>query len=546
MKEIEFNLLEEPWIRVLRRDCTVQEVSLTQALLQAQEYKDLAGELPTQDVAVLRLLLAVLHAVFGRVDAQGNPVAITNTTTAVRQWKSLWQLGRLPERPIREYLDKWHDRFWLFHPQRPFWQVPEAAIGTEYSSAKLNGELSESGNKLRLFPSYAGIGKAELSYAQAARWLLYLNGFDDTSSKPKAKGRPSPGAGWLGKLGLIQAVGKNLFETLLLNLTLLRDGESMWGAEKPCWELDAPRSAERTEISLPDNPAELLTLQSRRLLLHRENDVVMGYSLLGGDFFERTGAFCEQMTVWRPVQEKKNAPVVFAPKRHDPARQFWREFPTVFDEQPNASLPTHTPGIVRWVKLLQRPSQRCLNNKMLVGFRIAAVGYGDKDFFVTDTFSDMLSFHVSLLDELGRKWRTYITKEIGCLERLADVVGNLAKDLAMAAGSHADAPQSAKEQFYFQIDQPFRRWLLAIDPEWEEDETEESLDAWEGQARQIVRALGRQLVDAAGPAAFAGRSVKLEKKDKKAVQEIYCAAPKAYNRFLYEVNKIYRKEGGIE
>lgn len=159
MKEVEFNLLEEPWIRVLCPDCSVREVSLTQALLQAQEYTDLAGELPTQDVAVLRLLLAVLHAVFGRVDADGQPVEITNTTTAVRQWRSLWKLGKLPEKPIRDYLAKWHDRFWLFHPQRPFWQVPEAKIGTEYTSAKLNGELSESGNKLRLFPSYSGTGK---------------------------------------------------------------------------------------------------------------------------------------------------------------------------------------------------------------------------------------------------------------------------------------------------------------------------------------------------------------------------------------------------
>lgn len=72
MKEIEFNLLEEPWIRVLRPDCRVEEVSLRQVLLQAQAYSDLAGELPTQDVAVLRLLLAVLHGVFGRVNAQGN------------------------------------------------------------------------------------------------------------------------------------------------------------------------------------------------------------------------------------------------------------------------------------------------------------------------------------------------------------------------------------------------------------------------------------------------------------------------------------------
>lgn len=57
MKEIEFNLLTEPWVRVRRPDNTVQEVSLTDALLHAQDYVDLAGEMPTQNAAVLRLLL---------------------------------------------------------------------------------------------------------------------------------------------------------------------------------------------------------------------------------------------------------------------------------------------------------------------------------------------------------------------------------------------------------------------------------------------------------------------------------------------------------
>ena len=61
METMEFNLLREPWVRVRTQDCTVQEVSLTDALLHAHAYVDLAGEMPTQDAAMLRLLLAVLH-----------------------------------------------------------------------------------------------------------------------------------------------------------------------------------------------------------------------------------------------------------------------------------------------------------------------------------------------------------------------------------------------------------------------------------------------------------------------------------------------------
>ena len=172
MKEKEFNLLDEPWIRVLLPDYTVQEVSLPDVLLHAHEYLDLAGEMPAQDAAMLRLLLAVLHTVFSRVDEDGEPAPFEDPEDAVGRWDVLWGMGRFPEAPIRGYLDAWRERFWLFHPERPFWQVPEAEIGTQYSAPKLNGEISESGNKLRLFPVYAGAGKAEMAYPQAARWLL--------------------------------------------------------------------------------------------------------------------------------------------------------------------------------------------------------------------------------------------------------------------------------------------------------------------------------------------------------------------------------------
>ena len=60
----EFNLLDEPWIRVRTRDCRIKEVSLKDVFIHAHEYEDLAGETAAQDVAMLRLLLAVLHCTF--------------------------------------------------------------------------------------------------------------------------------------------------------------------------------------------------------------------------------------------------------------------------------------------------------------------------------------------------------------------------------------------------------------------------------------------------------------------------------------------------
>lgn len=248
----------------------VKELSLIDALIHAHQYRRLSGELPTQDVAVLRLLLAVLQTVVYRYDADGNEDELVETEDAYERWEEIWNEGKLPEKPIREYLAKWKECFYLYDSNRPFYQVPKAAIGTECKAAKLNGEISESSNKLRLFSNRAGKEKKFLSDSEAARWLLYLNGYDDTSAKPKQKGLPSPGTGWLGKLGLIYADGSNLFETLMLNLVVVNiSDKECWDSPKPVWEAETVKSAERTEIVVPSNQAELLTVQSRRILLKK-------------------------------------------------------------------------------------------------------------------------------------------------------------------------------------------------------------------------------------------------------------------------------------
>ena len=56
-----FNLAEEKWIRVLETDGSVKEATILDALSRASEYRGLAGETSTQDVAMLRFLMAVLY-----------------------------------------------------------------------------------------------------------------------------------------------------------------------------------------------------------------------------------------------------------------------------------------------------------------------------------------------------------------------------------------------------------------------------------------------------------------------------------------------------
>lgn len=542
MKDIEFNLLDEKWILVRKSDCTVDELSLTDALLKSHEYVELAGELPTQNVSILRLMLAVLHTVFSRYSPQGEPSPLYDSDDAADRWKELWNAGRLPEKPIRDYLASVHDRFWLFHPERPFYQTEAAKIGTEYTASKLNGAVSESGNKIRLFCGCTGVQKSELSYSEAARWLLYVNNYDDTSSKPKGKNLPSPGAGWLGKLGLITIRGNNLFETLVYNLILLnhkRNFSEVWGPECPAWEPDVPNTAERAEIPMPDNLSELYTLQSRRLWLNRDdNEKVIGYNLLGGDFFEKVDAFIEPMTVWSKVKGNERAGEKFQPRRHDSSVQMWREFSYAFETAEGS----HIPGVVLWTKYIK---QMLPKSRKLISFSIASVQYGDKDFFVNDVFSDSLTFHTDLLTEIGEHWRAKITDEIKKCDESAAALRFLAKDIELAAGSAEDTVlkravvERAREQYYYEIDLPFRNWLERIDPNWEivSEQEEQALREWHETAKRIALRIGQELVESAGTAAIVGRAVK-DKNDK----ERYYSAPDAYRYFKVKLNEIYPKE----
>ena len=224
MSEAEYNLLEEEWIPVIYDDGSYRAVSLKKAFEDAHEIRTLSGDVAPQDAVLTRLMLAVLYCVYARQNMDGDETPLMNADNACDRWYNLWSEGKFDTKEINRYLDRFHDNFYLFHPERPFFQA-NVKKGTEYTAAKLNGSLSESSNKPRLFSNVSGEYKTSMTYLEAARWLLYVNAFDDTSSKPTVRGQdmPSPGAGWVGKLGFIMVVGRNLFETLMLNLVLTDD-----------------------------------------------------------------------------------------------------------------------------------------------------------------------------------------------------------------------------------------------------------------------------------------------------------------------------------
>ena len=537
MNEIEFNLIDEPWIRVTDSECKMVEVSLKDVILNAHRYKSLSGELPTQDIALMRLILAVLHTVYSRVDENGDDALLDDEDEdeAIDRWKALWEKGKFSEKAVSEYLDKWHERFWLFHTDRPFGQVAGLKIGTDYDAPKLNGEISESSNKIRFFSMYSGNDKFSLTNSQAARWLLYLNAYDDTSSKPTKEGKakaggslPSPGVGWLGKLGLIYLTGTNLFETLMLNLIMV-NCDIVQAEQNPIWEQDKVSGAERTEIVLPLNLASLYTLQSRRILLNRKDQKVVSYKLLGGDFFEKENAFFEPMTVWNMPKKENDA---YTPKRHDSSKQMWREFSALFnDNRKNA-------GVVQWFKNYLK-GENLIPKSYLLKTSITAVEYGDKDFFVKNVFLDSLIMNAELLTDLGADWRNNIELEIEKCSKLANAIAYLAQNLYVASGGsdskkdkhYMEIPGIVKSQLYYRLDVPFREWLKTIDPEnYDEKQKYYKQREWQEMARKIAESYAYELVSETDDSAIVGHKVD---------NTIYSSS-KAMIIFRSQLNKIYK------
>ena len=539
MPDKEFNLLHEPWIMVMKHDGSTGEVSILDAFRHAHEYRSIAGELPTQDVAVLRLLLAILHAVFGRVDTQGQyaPLCEGDADQALDRWESLWNAGQFPMQPIERYLTnpKIEERFWLFHPETPFYQVAALAnnetVFGPFKVSKLNGDILESNGKARLFSSRAGNQKDTLSYSEAARWLLHVIGYAEDFGRLEQKGKkskddPSIGVGWLGKIGAIMANGHNLFTTLMYNFVLLKDGEEIWEAEHPVWEIDKNEVIkERNAISCPNNASEYLTNLPRQILLFRnENKYVCEYCFLSGSFFPKEESFSEQFTIWRYSKDKDQGDKIehFRPKTFESARQVWRGFGT-FVAQGEGK---RRPGVIRWLSLLREMN---LINSPLITFKTSSPQYGTMSASITDYACDSLTFYPTLLTNLGEAWCNKIIDEICATDLLVKEVQSLAKNIAKSAGSEKGNGEyeEAGRQAYYALDMKFRNWLESLSIE--ADSISQKCEEWWKIEQKIIRKQGKDLSQTASLNAFKGKADSTEKIKPKSLAE-------AYNYFLFKTS----------
>ncbi|MEY8353837.1 type I-E CRISPR-associated protein Cse1/CasA [Lachnospiraceae bacterium 54-53] len=517
----QFNLLDEKWLVVLAGEKgETEEISLKELFANAHRYKRLAGETPTQDFAVLRLLLAVLHTVFTRFTATSEFyewVAVDADSFQVKEeideddmpeykrdlyttWKTLWKKGEFPD-IVNEYLEKYRHRFYLLDEKYPFFQFPEIGepdypySATDNSINKLNGKILEGDpRKPRLFMSQYQTG---LDYSAAARWLLYTNGYAPSKSgnPGKKKKRESTGVAYLGKLGGIYASGKNLFETLLLNLNL-RENTCV---QKPIWEVEPKINHFRM---IPDNLAQLFTYPSRQLLLkaNEENQIIeYRLDLAVSNFEYEPNLKIEPFTFWRYDTKlevgKWKVKAGYVPKRHDPDKYFWQEMQTFSSIEEKE----HNPGIIDWLTILQEDGLVT----GLISLNAAAENYIQKDGVVDRQVYDQISENIGLLDKQENGWLTCIAEEIKNTEKvIRNTVICFARDIDKIRNLQNGATeQKTKTQIFFSVDRCFRKWLISISPQ---DEKKERTLEWKSILREEILQQGDELIQGAGNRDYLG------------------------------------------
>ncbi len=556
MQEKEFNLLEEPWIKVIMPSLEQKEVSLTDAIIYAHQYKNLSGEMATQDAAMFRLLLAITVTIFYRYDADGTSRDLReedeweeeesddelDENTVLRRWKRYWKKGRFSEHAVREYLETWRERFWLFHPETPFWQVKDLPYGTDYGVECLLGNMKESNNKKTQhhFSMMEGEELACLSYGEVTRWLIHLNAYAvnvKTDKKDPAPGLPT-GVGRLGQLGLIMVNGENLFEILMLNLCAQNTDKELWEEPKPIWEqkIRMEQGYDREEF---DNLPELYTMQSRRIMLKRNEDGhLIGFRAMGGDFLPFRDKSNEPMTIWKWKKEDKKAEPQFSPQIHNPAVHAWREFPTLIDATGSDEKKTkkRIPGVVQWIQALQKTS--LISTDCLITFRMIGMVYGDQmSYTYGECIEDTLTMSINLLMDLNKVWRSRITEQVEkCQSVASEAMDRAAYQLCKLLYGNIAAKGSIKDvmvsQYYFSINGPFREWLVGIKPE---SDNEEKLEEWERQSYQYARKTIEDYITDLGVDPYIYRE-----EETKDGRKSLLTIPQIMNRYLWKLRQIYK------
>lgn len=496
-----FNLVEEPWIPVIRLDGVTDQVSLRDVFLQAHEIRRIDASLPTQSFALFRLLLAILH------DAVG------------------FHSRRDVERQLREgiaiptimaYLEELHDRFDLFDADRPFFQVATLRTAKDEVSG-LEKIISDVPNGEPFLTVRAGRGLEMISAAEAAQWLVHCQAFDPSGIRSAAVGDPKTkggkgypiGPGWAGRIGGIVLHGKTLAETLAYNTVATKHNE----ADRPVWALAEPQTEQRILDAEPAGPVSVLTWQSRRIRLVGSREGVTGVVLAQGDQLrEQNRHSVEFMTAWRyskPQSKKFGGITVFMPKKHEPSAALWRGMSSIIgadrekshDDQPAPPLPQ----VIAELTELDVPDT---DADLTLLLESVGMNYGPQEATVADIAHDVMDFRLSLLGRNAAHIRTVVDDGIQTAHDCVYHVGRFARNVAAASGDFNGldgAQQAATERAWAALDAPARAWIASIDAN---SSPAEIRSQWHKTLRRELQLVASEISHNASFGAISGRQTK--------------------------------------
>jgi CRISPR system Cascade subunit CasA len=260
--DMKYNLRTNPFIPIIGNNGIRQEVSLTDALLNAHEISEIESD-PLITASLNRLLIALVLAIY-------------RSTTPKEKFDTAI---------VAKYFEKWKDRFDLYDENYPFYQVSRKYIEKItkkppiWSVSKL---LLVDDNTPTIFSHIMDSDETSMTSAEVARWLITHQTFAPCGN-PKAKPFPFTAAPVVSAGGgMIYLVrGNNLFETICLNLTvgnMPKDKNDM-----PCWERTSIDMQVKEGIA-PTGPLNLLTWQVRWAHLIPENNLTVKHWIaLRGD-----------------------------------------------------------------------------------------------------------------------------------------------------------------------------------------------------------------------------------------------------------------------
>ena len=554
-----FNLIDENWILVLDSSGETKEISLTELFSNAQNYRCLAGEMKTQDFAILRILLAVLQTVFSRFDADGNPYDYIDLDDRFRQiedvdeddlsaykkdlkrtWENLWKAGEFPE-IVNEYLEKWHDRFYLLDDKYPFMQVTEKELDTDIydrgkkSSASqimlrtINRNINESGNKKPLFSPRSESNRNNLSYAELARWTVSFQGYTGFSDKATftKEGYDIKSKGWLFLLGGIYLSGNNIFETLMLNLSLVHPVESYIGyIQNPSWE-NEPKLViyNLFQYKKINNLSELYTLHSRALVLSQDSDDnnitnIKSVKLPGIEYQNQD---LELMTMWEH-HKKGTYKDSNTPKKHLRNYGLWKSFGLLTLNSRNNDWSV---GIITNLSLINIPEDYIVRINSIT----MEEGGSSSSALLNNEIYDYLNINEYIATDLNSGG--WVIRIYDVVEETKQIINYVYKyylnELKLIRNQQSDNfVEQRVENVYFLLNDPFKNWLMSIAID---DSKDQKIEEWRKTLEKIVRSEADKVLENANPRDYTG--ITIDDKNHNIVT--------AYNSFNYFLNKKLRK-----